>query len=118
MVTLIIHFFFQTFLQASGKVSKKKSMNKPRPKVKKISGAGATSSTIKNNEPVNSNETASRPGTASSVGRKVDELFQVSKTYYLILALLCADDPVTNGQLPSMLVGVRLCPTFLHFLKK
>ncbi|XP_073245130.1 centrosomal protein of 131 kDa-like isoform X1 [Porites lutea] len=68
-----------TFLQASGKVSKKKSMNKPRPKVKKISGAGATSSTIKNNEPVNSNETASRPGTASSVGRKVDELFQESR---------------------------------------
>lgn len=111
--------FFQTFLQASGKVSKKKSMNKPRPKVKKISGAGATSSTIKNNESVNSNaETASRPGTASSVGRKVDELFQVSKTYYLLLALLCVDDPVTNGQLPSMLVGVGLYPTCLHFLKK
>ena len=93
-------------------------MNKPRPKVKKISGAGATSSTIKNNEPVNSNETASRPGTASSVGRKVDELFQVSKTYYLILALLCADDPVTNDQLPSMLVRVRLYPTFLNLKKK
>ena len=35
---------------------------------------------MKNNEAVNSNETASRPGTASSVGRKVDELFQVSYT--------------------------------------
>ena len=33
---------------------------------------------MKNNEAVNSNETAPRPGTASSVGRKVDELFQVS----------------------------------------
>ena len=33
---------------------------------------------MKNNEAVNSSEIASRPGTASSVGRKVDELFQVS----------------------------------------
>lgn len=90
-------------------------MNKaPRSKVKRTSDAGATSSTVKNNEPVNSNETASRPGTASSVGRKVDELFQVSKTYYLLLALLCTDDPGTNGQLLSMLVGVGLYPTCLQ----
>lgn len=88
MVTLIIHFFFQTFLQASGKVTKKKSMNKPRSKVKKTSDAGTT--TIKNNEQVNLNETASRPGTASSVGRKVEELFQVSKTYYLLMAICSA----------------------------
>ena len=59
-------------------------MNKSRSKVKKTSDAGATSSTIKNNEPANSNETASRPGTASSIGRKVDELFQVRITYYLL----------------------------------
>ena len=41
---------------------------------------------MKNNEAVNSNETAPRPGTASSVGRKVDELFQVS--YYLHMRFL------------------------------
>ena len=35
---------------------------------------------MKNDEAVNSNEMAPRPGTASSVGRKVDELFQVSYT--------------------------------------
>ena len=38
---------------------------------------------MKNNEAGNANEiqnVASRPGTASSVGRKVDELFQVSYT--------------------------------------
>lgn len=65
-------------------------MNKPRSKVKKTSDAGTTGSTIKNNEPVNLNETASRPGTASSVGRKVEELFQVSKTYYLLMAICSA----------------------------
>ena len=55
-------------------------MNKQKPKVKKNSSVGATSSAVKSNEPVNPNETTSRPGTASSVGRKVDELFQVSYT--------------------------------------
>ena len=65
-------------------------MNKPRSKIKKTSDTGATSSTIKNNERVNLNETASRPGTASSVGRKVEELFQVSKTYYLPMAICSA----------------------------
>ena len=93
-------------------------MNKPRSKVKKTSDAGATSSTIKNNEPVNLSETASRPGTASSVGRKVEELFQVSKTYYLLLALLCTDDPVTNGQLPSMWVVVGLYVIYASIFKK
>lgn len=53
-------------------------MTKPKPKGKKSTGVGASSSAVKNNEPANLNETASRPGTASSVGRKVDELFQVS----------------------------------------
>ena len=65
-------------------------MNKPRSKVKKTGDAGTTGSTIKNNEPVHLNETASRPGTASSVGRKVEELFQVSKTYYLLMAICSA----------------------------
>jgi len=53
-------------------------VTKPKPKGKKSTGVGASSSAVKNNEAVNSNEIASRPGTASSVGRKVDELFQVS----------------------------------------
>ena len=125
MVTLIIHFFFQTFLQASGKVSKKKSMNKPRSKVKKTSDAGATSSTIKNNEPVNLNETASRPGTASSVGRKVEELFQVSKTYYLLMAICSALIFLTVILLPMASYqwpvtkhvgwGGAICHICLHF---
>lgn len=76
-------YFWQVFLQASGKVSKKKSANsgavtKPKPKTKKSTGVGAGSSAVKNNDPVTPNEMVSRPGTASSVGRKVDELFQVS----------------------------------------
>lgn len=80
---LFHEMFCQVFLQASGKVSKKKSGSsvsaiKPKPKGKKSTVVGASSSAVKNNEAVNSNEIASRPGTASSVGRKVDELFQVS----------------------------------------
>ena len=54
-------------------------MNKPKAKSKKSAGVGASTSAVKNNGPVHANETASRPGTASSVGRKVDELFQVSQ---------------------------------------
>lgn len=53
-------------------------MTKPKPKTKKSTGVGASSSAVKNNNPVTPNEMVSRPGTASSVGRKVDELFQVS----------------------------------------
>ena len=95
-------------------------MNKPRSKVKKTSDAGATSSTIKNNEPVNLNETASRPGTASSVGRKVEELFQVSKTYYLLMAICsalifqlssCYQWPVTK----HVGWGGAICHICLHF---
>lgn len=77
-LNFIYFLFIQVFLQASGKVSKKKSMNKLKPKPKKTSGAGASTSALKNNEPGNTNETTSRPGTASSVGRKIDEIFQVS----------------------------------------
>ncbi|KAJ7372675.1 hypothetical protein OS493_017948 [Desmophyllum pertusum] len=84
------------FLQASGKVSKKKSMNsasKPKPKGKKSTGAGASSSAIKNNQPVNTaNEMSSRPGTASSVGRKVDELFQESRESQASTAASAADE--------------------------
>lgn len=89
------------FLQASGKVSKKKSggsitATKPKPKGKKSTGVGASSSAVKNNEAVNSNETASRPGTASSVGRKVDELFQESRESQVSAAASAADEQATG----------------------
>lgn len=70
------------FLQASGKVSKKKSTQKAKPKSKKNPGVGPSSSSAKaakNDEGVKTSEMVSRPGTASSVGRKVDELFQESR---------------------------------------
>lgn len=64
-------------------------MTKPKPKGKKSTGVGASSSAVKNNEPVNPNEMAPRPGTASSVGRKVDELFQVSQTSTTVRDTCC-----------------------------
>ncbi|KAL9956558.1 hypothetical protein ACROYT_G038050 [Oculina patagonica] len=94
------------FLQASGKVGKKKSANsgsvtKPKPKGKKSTGVGASSSAVKNNEPANHNETVSRPGTASSVGRKVDELFQESRGSQVSAATSAADEQATAGPLFS-----------------
>lgn len=85
------------FLQASGKVSKKKSANlssavKSKPKGKKSTVVGASNSAVKNNEQGNPIEITSRPGTASSVGRKVDELFQESRESQVSTAAATSDE--------------------------
>lgn len=85
------------FLQASGKVSKKKSANlssavKSKPKGKKSTVVGASNSALKNNEQGNPIEITSRPGTASSVGRKVDELFQESRESQVSTAAATSDE--------------------------
>lgn len=84
------------FLQASGKVSKKKSANlssavKSKPKGKKSTVLGASNSAVKN-EQGNPIEITSRPGTASSVGRKVDELFQESRESQVSTAAATSDE--------------------------
>lgn len=85
------------FLQASGKVGKKKSANlssavKSIPKGKKSTVVGASNSAVKNNEQGNAIEITSRPGTASSVGRKVDELFQESRESQVSTAAATSDE--------------------------
>ncbi|CAH3106535.1 unnamed protein product [Pocillopora meandrina] len=85
------------FLQASGKVGKKKSANlssavKSKPKGKKSTVVGASNSAVKNNEQGNAIEITSRPGTASSVGRKVDELFQESRESQVSTAAATSDE--------------------------
>ncbi|PFX32011.1 centrosomal protein of 131 kDa-like [Stylophora pistillata] len=90
------------FLQASGKVVKKKlaipgSAMKSKPKGKKSTGVGASNNAVKNNEQVNPSEITSRPGTASSVGRKVDELFQESRESQVSAAAATSDEQATGA---------------------
>lgn len=92
------------FLQASGKVSKKKSTQRPKSKSKKTS-SGSTSNNsakdAKNEDTGITSGSVSRPGTASSVGRKVDELFQESRESQVSSAVVSASEEQGSGALFS-----------------
>ena len=66
----------QAFLQESGKITKQKALPKTKPKQKRPSSSSRTKAETKEDEETEKRN-LSRPGTASSVGRKVNEIFDV-----------------------------------------
>lgn len=70
----------QTYLQESGKISKQKSQTKPRTKQNRPGSSNSNRAAIKTDKQENSKNSNFRPATASSVGRKVDQIFEVGRS--------------------------------------
>ena len=80
MLFLLSSFFWQAFLQESGKISKQKSQARPRSQQKRPTSTSSTKASSSKPSPSGEkqdNNADTRPGTASSVGRKVNEIFEV-----------------------------------------